>query len=103
VAIVETTRPGGKPLVHLAARTDSVDFQVWIPETGDPLPRRIVLTYKDEPGQPQYRASFSDWNLLPSPLVTRIAHEIPAGATRIPFLAEIGKSAMPSARTGGAQ
>jgi hypothetical protein len=103
VAIVETTRPGGKPVVHLAARTDSVDFQVWIPETGDPLPSRIVLTYKDEPGQPQYRASFSDWNLSPSPLVSLIAHDIPADATRIPFLVEMHKTAKSAEQTGAAK
>ncbi|NCA71612.1 MAG: DUF2092 domain-containing protein [Sphingobacteriia bacterium] len=89
-------------MVQLAARTDSVDFQVWIPATGDPLPSRIVLTYRDEPGQPQYRARFSDWNLAPNPLVSRIAHDIPTGAQRIPFLAEIEQSAMPFARTGEA-
>jgi hypothetical protein len=99
-AIVETATLDGQPFVHVAARADSVDFQVWIPERGDPLPRRIVITYKDEAGQPQYWANFSDWNLSPNPLVSRITHDIPKDARRIPFHAEIRTSAMPSAPTG---
>ncbi len=102
-AIVDTSMLDSKPFVHLAARTDGVDFQVWIPESGDPLPRRIVLTYKDEEGQPQYWANFSDWNLSPGPLATLMSFDVPDDATRIPFLAEIPASAMPSAATGEAK
>lgn len=102
-AIVDTSMLDGKPFVHLAVRTDGVDFQVWIPESGDPLPRRIVLTYKDEEGQPQYWANFSDWNLSPGPLATLMSFDIPDDATRIPFLAEISTSAMPSAANGEAK
>jgi hypothetical protein len=99
-AIVDTSMLDGKSFVHLAARTDSVDFQLWIPESGDPLPRRIVLTYKEEEGQPQYWADFSDWNLSPGPLATLMSFEIPEDAARIPFLAEIPSSANPSAANG---
>lgn len=51
------------PLDHLAVRSDDIDMQIWIAE--DKLPRRIVLTYKNAPGQPQFRADFSNWNLNP--------------------------------------
>lgn len=98
--IVEIAFLGGKPLVHVAARTESVDFQVWLPEDGDPLPRRVVITYKHESGQPQYRADFSDWNLRPSPLASLVAFDIPSNANRIQFLSEIIRAANAS-ESGG--
>jgi hypothetical protein len=58
------------PCDHLAVRTaGGVDFQVWIAQGDEPLPRRIVITYKDENGQPQFWADFSNWNLAPELVV----------------------------------
>lgn len=101
--IVETALLDGKPFVHLAARADDVDFQVWIPQEGDPLPRRIVITYKHEPGQPQYWADFSNWNLAPDPPASLFTLTIPADAERIEFLAEIPKAGPSPATSGAAQ
>jgi hypothetical protein len=51
---------------HLAVRTaGGVDFQVWVAQGGEPLPRRIVITYKDQNGQPQFCADLFNWNLAP--------------------------------------
>jgi len=100
VAIVETVMREGTPFVHLAARAESVDFQVWLPETGDPLPRRIVITYKHEEGQPQYWADFSDWNLSPNPPETLFSLDIPKDASRIGFFAEAPGAATSSAAKG---
>ena len=48
---------------HLAFRQATVDWQIWI-ETGErPLPRKVVITFKDSPAHPQYTAFLSDWNL----------------------------------------
>ena len=100
VAIVETATIEGDPVTHLAARADTVDFQVWLPETGDPLPRRIVITYKQEEGQPQYWADFSDWNLSPNPPETLFSLDIPKDASRIPFLAKAPRAATSPAAKG---
>ena len=63
---VETTTITDVPCDHLAVRTaGGVDFQVWIAQGAEPLPRRIVITYKDEHGQPQFSADLSNWNLAP--------------------------------------
>ncbi len=34
------------PTDHLAVRTRDVDFQIWIAQGKEPLPRRIVITYR---------------------------------------------------------
>ena len=88
-AIVETTRVGGTPCLHIAARAESVDVQIWLPTSGDPLPRRIVLTYKNDAGQPQFWADFSDWNLAPAAPDALFRLAVAQDATRIPFLAKV--------------
>jgi hypothetical protein len=94
---VEQTTDMGVACAHLAVRMDDVDFQVWIPTTGDPLPRRVVITYKQEPGQPQFWANLSEWNLAPNPPEGFFTFSPPEGTQRIAFLAEI-KEARPNAK-----
>ena len=49
---------------HVAfARDGGVDVQVWIQKGPQPLPRRIVFTYDDEPGAPQFWSQFLEWEL----------------------------------------
>ncbi len=105
VELVEETTITVVPCAHLAARTDEVDFQVWIPSEGDPLPRRIVITYKNEPEQPQFWADFSEWNLSPNPPRDFFVFTPPEGARRIPFLAEleVAKPDVDTAKNGGKQ
>ena len=54
---VEKTNILGVPSHHLAGRTDTVDFQIWVADGAQPLPQRVVLTYKDAEGEPQFRHS----------------------------------------------
>lgn len=90
---VEHTVIDGIPAHHLAGCTETVDYQVWIPEGPKPLPLRIVLTYKNSEGQPTYRAEFSDWNLTPVVKDSLFAFTPPKGAQRISFAAELPKIA----------
>lgn len=53
----------GVPCRHLAFSGQHLDWQIWIQEGAKPLPRKIVLTYKNEPGTPQRTAILSDWDL----------------------------------------
>lgn len=48
---------------HLAIRQDAVDWQIWIQAADPPVPRKLVITYKELPGDPQYIAFLDDWNL----------------------------------------
>jgi hypothetical protein len=87
---VEKTTIADVPCDHLAVRTSGdVDFQVWIAQGDQPLPKRIVITYKDETGQPQFWADLSDWNLAPDVSDALFAFTPPNGAERIQFLTEV--------------
>jgi hypothetical protein len=48
---------------HFAYRTPDVDFELWIEEGDRPLPCRVVISYKREPGDPQFIAQFRHWDL----------------------------------------
>lgn len=88
---VERVVIGGAPAHHLAGRTETVDYQIWVAEGAQPLPLRVVLTYRNAEGQPQFRAQFSDWNLTPEIQDVQFAFTPPEGARKIAFLAELNQ------------
>lgn len=81
------------PTDHLVGQAEGADFQVWIPVQGEPLPQRVTITYKDDEGQPQFRANFSDWTLNPDVSLEQLAFVPPPGAERIPFVVRVRQSA----------
>jgi hypothetical protein len=71
---------------HVALRGDTADLQLWIARTGDPLPQRLVITYRLAEGQPQFEADFSNWNLAPDVPDSVFTFTPAEGAEQIPFL-----------------
>ncbi len=68
---------------HLAFSLGKVDWQIWIEQGARPVPRKIVITYKDEEATPQYTAILSHWDFqtpLPDFLFT---FEPPNGAKKV--------------------
>lgn len=100
LAYVEKTDILGVPAHHLAGRTDSVDYQVWVADGEKPLPLRVVLTYRTEEGQPQFRGEFSDWNMAPEASAATFAFTPPPGAQKIAFLAQLPRMGTPEAKPG---
>ncbi len=94
VDIVEKATIFGKPAHHLAARTDTADFQVWVADGDQPVPLRVVITYKKAPGQPQFWAQFSDWNMAPAVNDATFTAQIPAGAQKVAFAAQLPRATM---------
>jgi len=70
---------------HLTFRQDAVDWQLWIQDGDQPVPRKLVITYKAMPGQPQYTALFDHWNLRADLADGLFQFEAPAGAKEIDF------------------
>ncbi|HTP60647.1 MAG TPA: DUF2092 domain-containing protein [Burkholderiales bacterium] len=90
---VEKTSILGAPAHHLAARGDGIDFQVWVADGGSPVPLRVVITYRKSRGQPQFWAQFSDWNLAPAITDATFTAQVPAGAQKIGFAAQLPRAA----------
>jgi hypothetical protein len=74
------------PTDHLAVRSADVDMQIWIAQGEQPLPRRIILTYKNAPGAPQFRADLFDWDLSPKVAADSFTFAPAADAEEVPFL-----------------
>jgi hypothetical protein len=98
VDYVELTAVDGIPAHHIAARTDTVDVQLWVTDGAQPLPRRIVLTYKNEPGQPQFSAEFSKWNLAPAIDDALFAVQAPPELQKVAFAAQVAQMAQAQAK-----
>jgi hypothetical protein len=82
---VDADTIAGTATDHVLLRGDGTDLQVWIAKEGDALPRRIVITYRQEEGQPQFRASFTEWNLSPDVPDGLFVFTPPEGAEKIQF------------------
>ena len=48
---------------HLAFVTKYIDWQIWIEDGLQMVPRKVVITYKALPELPQYTAILTDWDL----------------------------------------
>jgi len=86
---VEETKIRGQVAHHLAGRSDSVDFQVWIADGAKPLPLRIVIVYKKAPGQPRFWADLTEWNTAPKFTSSTFKLVLPTGAKKIPFAVQM--------------
>lgn len=96
VDYVERTNILGPPAHHIVASGSTVDIQAWIADGDQPLPLRIVLTYKTEPGQPQFRALFLDWDVKSPAASDAFRFEPPAGAKQIVFAVQVPVAAAPA-------
>ena len=97
VDYVEKTNILGPTSHHLAARTDTVDFQAWVADGDKPLPLRVVINYKQAKGEPQFRAQLSDWNLAPAIDDSTFVAKPPDGAQKVAFAAQLPRVS-PAAR-----
>jgi len=68
---------------HLAFSQGTSDWQIWIEQGAVPVPKKIVITYKDEEGSPQYTAIFSNWDFQTKLPDFIFNFEPPAGANKI--------------------
>ncbi len=75
----------GRLCEHLAFRTASLDFQLFVERGEHRIPRRLVIDYREEPGRPQFRASLHAWELNPGFAPDTFRLVAPAGAERIPL------------------
>jgi hypothetical protein len=77
----------GVPCDHIALRGDQTDMQLWVAQGDQPLPWRLVITYRNAEGQPQFWAQFSDWNFSPDVSEAQFVFTPPDGAAKIAFAA----------------
>lgn len=68
---------------HLVFAQPTIEWQVWIDAGAQPLPRKFVITYVLEEGEPQYSATMRRWALDPTFPEGLFAFEAPEGARKV--------------------
>lgn len=71
---------------HLAFRAPHVDWQIWIQEGSQPLPRKIVITTRDQPNAPQFGVVITKWDLRPAISASTFSFTPPKGARKVNLL-----------------
>ncbi len=71
---------------HLAFRASHVDWQIWIQEGRQPLPRKIVITTRDLVNAPQFAVVITKWNLAPTFDESLFSFKPPKDARKVDFL-----------------
>ena len=80
---VGLTKVGGIACHQVALANDFIEWQLWIAAEGAVLPVKFVITYTDEPGEPQFAARFLSWNLSPELPDEAFLFTPPEGARKI--------------------
>ena len=60
------------------------------------LPRRLIVTYRSLPGQPDFVAEFSNWDLAVHPTDADFVFQPPAGAVQVALKAPAAALAKPA-------
>ncbi|HOW75624.1 MAG TPA: DUF2092 domain-containing protein [Candidatus Competibacteraceae bacterium] len=79
----------GVPCHHLAFQTPEVDWEIWIEDGPQPLPRRLLLTDKSVEGSPQMMANLTRWDLAPTFPADFFTFKPPQNAQKITFLEQV--------------
>lgn len=77
--IVGKSEVGGVQCDHLAFRNAQVDWQIWIQEGDQPVPRKMVVNSKRLAQSPEFAMTLSSWN--PAPELGNATFEFVPAAT----------------------
>jgi len=79
---------GGIDCDHVAFVQQELDWQLWIDHGNNPVPRKIVITYKKLPAQPQWAAVLSNWRFNRTLPASLFQPKIPKGTIKTSFIGE---------------
>jgi hypothetical protein len=82
----------GLAVDHLSYKDPQVSWDLWLLSRGQPLPKRLVVEYVDDPRQRKLEVLFNSWNLAPETQDDRFLPSVPADYEAIPIVQ--GASAM---------
>jgi hypothetical protein len=82
--VVNTVTIDGVPCLHMFfSQPPGIELELWVEKSDQSLPRRLIVTYRSLPGQPNFIAEFSDWNFNIHPSDADFAFQPPADATQV--------------------
>jgi hypothetical protein len=84
--VVGKTVINGVKCDHLLFSRPGVDFQVWVADSGQPLPLKYVVTDTEAFGRLSITTLMSDWNVAPAVPDSRFTFVPPKGVKQITFM-----------------
>ena len=82
--VINTVTIDGIPCLHLFfSQPPGIDLELWLEQGGRSVPRRLIVTYHQLPGQPDFVAEFSNWNFAVNPADADFVFQPPAGAVQV--------------------
>ena len=99
--LVNAVTIDGAPYDHLFFfQPPGIELELWVAKSEQSLPRRLIVTYRTLPGQPNFIAEFSDWNFNVQTPDADFAFQPPSGATQVE-LKPVAVAAPPAGRRKG--
>jgi hypothetical protein len=77
---------------HLLLSNDNIDYQLWIADGADPLPRKLVITQVARFGLPQQTVTITNWDFQPQVPDVVFEFNPPADADELEFQDRSGES-----------
>jgi hypothetical protein len=71
---------------HVAFSSAKEDLQLWLARNGKPIPLKVVINYRTEPGSPEYIATLSQWKFPKQIPASQFVAKTPKDAKRIEFM-----------------
>ncbi len=85
-AYIGLTTVGDYKCHHLKFSQEEINWQIWIEEGDNPVPRKILIKYKKVPQQPVYSAVFTKWDFDPGLTDEEFVFTSSDGSEKIEFL-----------------
>lgn len=83
----------GVPCRHLVfSQPPGIELELWLENNDQSLPRRLIVTYRALPGEPNFVAEMSDWNFAVNPSDAEFKFGPPQGAERLRLGAALRQS-----------
>jgi hypothetical protein len=96
--VVNAVTIDGVPCDHLFfSQPPGIELELWLEKNDRSVPRRLIVTYRSLPGQPNFIAEFADWNFTIHPSDADFVFQPPADAVQ----AQLKPVAPPAKRKGG--
>lgn len=90
---VNTVTVDGVPCRHLVfSQPPGIELELWVEKNDRSLPRRLIVTYRSLPGEPNFVAEMNDWNFTVHPTDAEFKFEPPAGAEPVELGAALRQS-----------
>ncbi len=83
LVLLGMTKVDGKDCYHIAGAAKDKTFQFWIADDPFYLPVKMVIVYTNKPLNPQFEATYSEWQLNPNLPAGIFDFKVPPGAKKI--------------------